>query len=198
MKTKNPAPSKAGCFAGLIIFFILLAVFMGIALGYIPIPGVSQPLSAAISKVPVIGRFVKQDRITDPLVEQREALAQREENVKIQLAFVQQKEGDLQNREQAVKQKELELAEREAALAEREKALAQKEQAAEQKEQQRAKVLKLFQQMEPQDVVQIFEKLSDEEVIQVLLGLPSAQAAGILAEMAPERAARLTRALAGR
>ena len=62
----------------------------------------------------------------------------------------------------------------------------------EKKEEKTIKMVEFYSQMKPKEIAPIFENLDDSKVLDILLKLDADLAAGILAELDPIRAAKLS------
>lgn len=183
----DAAPSRAKRKRLLLIGAAVLAVVL--VVGYWQ----RQPLLQALERVPLVGSFVREQRLAReaaPTPEQL-ALAQREREVAERERVVQEAEAALLEREQQLELQEQALAAREAELAAAEEAFAASLPGPGIDE-----LVDIYRNMKPDAAADRIARLEDLTALTILKQVDRQQAARILAAMEAGRAAALSEVLA--
>jgi len=111
-----------------------------------------------------------------------------------------QEQSKLEPQRKDLEQREAEVARREQDLAARRIALRKMENlppgaALAAKPDPTARLVSIYEKMSPEDAAQILAHMNDSEVISLLIRMKERQVSGILTQMPPDRAARLSRML---
>lgn len=160
----------------------------GIWLNFTSAGAEEAPIGAPIALTPGIVP-PRQSATSERLLEQLEA----------RKAELDAREADIETRESVLEAAELRLEGALTALQSEKEALARAEEGRVRERRDEIGVLSnAYERMKPRDAARIFEVLDDDILIPVAAGMRTQALAGVLAQMAPEKAKALTTALANR